>query len=139
MLEGVESWEIYEDQRTVSQESRVEGLTTNICWRIASTDELDSFQADPLPVSCSPEAVLFGQLPKEGNDGHCSVFVRIRQIDLVTEDDQPLAWLFWSKDYAIDCLVVLAVVLELLHDEAWIGRRGEIYENHLEFGQCFEC
>ena len=138
MFERVEASEIDKDQRTMSQESGVQWLTSNVSWRIASTDELDSLQANPLPVSCSPETMLFGQLSEEGDDCHCAIFVRIRQIDLIAEDYQPLAWLFRSKSDAIDCLVVLAIMLELLHDEAWVGRRREIDEDHLELRQCFK-
>jgi hypothetical protein len=138
LLEGVISWEIDQDQRTVPQETRVERFTADVGGRVAGSHELYPFQRDPLPVSCSPEAMLLGKLPEEGDDSHRRILVSIRQIDLIAEDHQPLAGLLRSQHDAAHSLVVLAVMLELLHDEARVGRRGEVYEDHLEFRKGLE-
>lgn len=82
--------------------------------------------------------MLLGELPEEGDDSHGAVFIGIGQVDFVAEDHQPLAGLFWSQDDAADCLVVLAIMLELLHDEAGVGRGGEVDEDHLELRQRLE-
>lgn len=122
----------------MSEESRIQGLTTNICWRIASSYELYPFKTDPLSVGSSPEPVLFGKLSQESYDCHCSILVRVREIDLVTEYDQPFAGLLGSQNHPIDCLIVLAVVLELFHDETRVGGRGEVHEDHLELWKCLQ-
>lgn len=42
----------------------------------------------------------------------CAIFVHIWQIDLIAEQDQPLAQLHWSKDHTVGCTAVLAVMIK---------------------------
>lgn len=78
----------------MSEETRIEGFTTDISGRVTGTHELDAFQTDPLPISSPPKAVLFGELTQESNDSHGAVLIRIGQVDLVAEDYQPFTGLF---------------------------------------------
>ena len=117
------------------QETGIQRFSANICRRIAGADKLDPFERDPLSISSPPESMLFGQLPEEGDDSHRGILVGIREVDLVAKDYQPLAGLLGSQNNAADGLVVLAVVLELLHDEPGVGRGRKVDEYHLELWQ----
>ena len=138
LFQGIKSWEVDQNQGAMSQKSRIERFTTNICWRIACSNKLNSFQRDPLSISSPPEAMLLSQLSKESNDGHGRIFISIRKIDLVTEHDEPFTWLFGSQDNSAYCLIVLAIMLELFHDEARVSRRGEVDEDHLKLGESLQ-
>lgn len=105
----------------MSQETRIERFTANISRRITGSHELNAFQTDPLSIRSSPETMLFSELTKESDDSHGTILISIRKVDFITEDNQPLAGLFGTKHNATDGLVVLAIMLELLHDEARVG------------------
>ena len=106
----------------MSQESWVERFSTDISGWVTSTDKLYSFKGNPLSISSPPKAVLFSELSEESYDSHCGIFISVRQVDLIAEYYEPLAWLFGSQDDTTDCFVVLTIVLELLHDEARVCR-----------------
>lgn len=96
LLERLWTWEIDEDERAMSQESIGQRMSTSISGRVTSTDELDSFQFDPLLVLRSPEAILLSDLSQESNDSLCTILVSVGKINFITENNQPFVRLMRS-------------------------------------------
>jgi len=74
----VSAWEIYQNQRTVSEEPVAEHTTSDVSGRVTGPNKLDPFESDEGFVRRSPEAVLFCELPKEGDDWLSAVLVTVR-------------------------------------------------------------
>lgn len=74
---------------------------------------------------------LVSYLSEERDDSLCAVLVHVWQIDLITEQHQPLAQLDWCEDHAIRGATVLTVVVKGLQQEFWGGGTGEVQTNNL--------
>ena len=77
----------------VSQETMRQWFTSRVSWRIASADELNALQRDPLLVGRPEETAVLHQLSEERNHPLRSVVVHIGQIDFVAEQHQPFTQL----------------------------------------------
>lgn len=71
-------------------------------------------------------------LSDERNDSLCAVLVHVRQIDLITEQHQPLAQLDRGEDHTIGGTAVLAVMIKGFQQQLWGGRTGEVQADDLE-------
>ena len=110
------------------------GFPARICGRIASSNKLDSLQPDKLLLLARPspvEPVVLHHLPQEGDHPLGAVVVHVRQVDLVTEHDQPDAQLHWREDHSVGSLSILAIVVEGLEQELGGGGRAEVESNDL--------
>lgn len=70
-------------------------------------------------------------LSNERDDSLCAVLVHIWQIDLITEQHQPLAQLDGSKDHAIGGSSVLTVMIKGFQQQLWGGGTGEVQTHNL--------
>lgn len=59
LFQWIETWEINQNQRTMTQKSWIKWFTTNISGWIACSYKLNSLQRNPLSVSGSPKSMLF--------------------------------------------------------------------------------
>lgn len=71
-------------------------------------------------------------LSDERDDSLCAIFVHVWQIDLITEQHQPLAKLNWSKDNAIGCTAVFAIMIKCFQQQFRSGSTGEVQTNNLK-------
>lgn len=71
-------------------------------------------------------------LSDERDDSLCAILVHVRQIDLITEQYQPLAELHWSKDHTVGRTAVFAVMIKCFQQQFWGGGTGEVQTNDLE-------
>lgn len=60
-----------------------------------------------------------------------TVFIHVRQIDFITEQNQPLVHLYGRQDHSIWSTFVLAVLVKRLQQQFWGGSTGEVQANHL--------
>ena len=60
-----------------------------------------------------------------------TIFVHIRQIDLITEHHYPFAELNWSQHCTIRSTSVLAIVIKCLQHQLWCSSTGEVQSNNL--------
>ena len=74
---------------------------------------------------------MLNKLTQERDCTLCSVFIRSRQVDLVTEDDKPTTNLGRAQLDTIDGLLVLAILLEGLDEQVGSRRTGEIEADSL--------
>ena len=86
LFQRFRSWEVNINERSVPQEPIRHNLATNVRGWVASTNEHDAVQANPLLIYASPVAILLGHLPQERDHDLSSVFVTSWQVDLITED-----------------------------------------------------
>lgn len=70
-------------------------------------------------------------LSDERDDSLCAVLVHIWQVDLVTEQHQPLAELYRGEDHAVGSTAVLAVMIKGFQQQLWGGGTGEVQTNNL--------
>lgn len=70
-------------------------------------------------------------LSEEGDDSLCAILVHVRQIDLITEQHQPLAKLDRGEDHTVGGTAVLAVMIEGLQQQLWGGGTGEVQTHNL--------
>ena len=98
----------------MAQESLAHGCTPSICWRVTSTNELNTVQRDPGLVRGSPESVLLNELSQEGYGALCAISVGCRKVYFITENNQPAANLIWRHDNTVQRLLVLTILLESL-------------------------
>lgn len=70
-------------------------------------------------------------LPDERDDSLCAVLVHVWQIDLITEQHQPLAQLDGGEDDAVGGTAVLTVMIEGLQEQLWSGGTGEVQTDNL--------
>lgn len=70
-------------------------------------------------------------LSDERDDSLCAIFVHIWQIDLITEQHQPLAQLDRSEDYTVGGTSVLAVMIKGFQQQLWGGGTGEVQTHNL--------
>lgn len=73
-------------------------------------------------------------LPDEGDDPLRPVFIHVWQVDLVTEQHQPLAQLHGGQHHPVRRAPVLAVVVEGLQQQLWGGGAGEVKAHNLREG-----
>lgn len=71
----------------MSQETGRKWFSPDISRGIACANKLDSFEGDPLTVSCPPEPMLFSELSKECDDNHSGISIGVWQVDLIAEYD----------------------------------------------------
>lgn len=71
-------------------------------------------------------------LSDERDDSLCAILVHVWQIDLITEQHQPLAKLNRSKDYAIGRTAVLAIMIKCFQQQFGSGSTGEVQPNNLK-------
>ena len=64
-------------------------------------------------------------------DSSRTIFVHIRQVDLITEHYNPFAELNGSQHCTIRSTPVLAIVIKCLQHQLWCGSTGEIQSNNL--------
>ncbi|GKT85477.1 hypothetical protein Ct61P_03327 [Colletotrichum tofieldiae] len=123
------------DERGMAKESSAKRRTACIGGRVASADELDTVEGNPRLVGGSPESIVLDKLTQEGDGSLCSVFIGGRQVDLITEDDQPSANLGRREHDSVQSLLVLAILLKGLDEE--IGRccAGEVETDNLHVGK----
>ena len=81
------------DEGHVAQEAVREGLAARVRGRVARAHELDALEAHPRVVGGAVEAAVLQALAQEGEDALRAVLVLVGQVDLVAEDDEPLAQL----------------------------------------------
>lgn len=70
-------------------------------------------------------------LSDERDDSLCAILVHIRQIDLITEQHQPLAQLDRSEDHTVWSTAVLAVMIKGFQQQLWGGGTGEVQTHNL--------
>lgn len=70
-------------------------------------------------------------LSEEGDDSLCAILVHVWQIDLITEQHQPLAQLDGGEDHTIGGAAILTVVVKSLQQQLWGGGTGEVEANNL--------
>ena len=75
--------------------------------------------------------VISSHLSEEGDDPLGAILVHVGQIDLVTEEHQPLAQLDGSEHHSVGGAAVLAVVVEGLQQQLWGGGTGEVQTHNL--------
>lgn len=71
-------------------------------------------------------------LSDERDDSLCAILVHIWQIDLITEQHQPLAQLDRSEDHAVRGTAVLAVMIKGFQQQFRGGGAGEVQTHNLE-------
>lgn len=134
-----------------------EGLSARVSRRITGANKLNPLQFNPSLVRGAVEASVLHHLQREqrrchdhfrhfqisaasrrlvhlsdeGDDSLRAVFVHVGQIDLVTEQHQPLAQLDGGEDHAVRSPAVLAVVVESLQQQFGGGGTGEVQTNNL--------
>lgn len=113
-------------------------MSTRIGWWVTCPDELNLFKFDELLVRRPPKAAVLSDLSEEGNDHLCAISILIWKINLITEDNEPFFWVSGPHNNSLRCLLILTVVVELLHDQLWPCRRGEVDENHLHLWQLLQ-
>lgn len=74
-------------------------------------------------------------LSEERDDSLCAVLVHVRQIDLITEQHQPLAQLDRGEDHTVGGTAVLTVVIKGLQQQLWGGGTGEVQAHNLVEGR----
>ena len=74
---------------------------------------------------------LFDHLAEERDDALRAVLVEVGQVDLVAEEDEPLAELDRGQHHAVGRLAVLAVVVERLQQQLGRRRRRKVEPHHL--------
>ncbi len=74
-------------------------------------------------------------LSDERDDSLCAVLVHVRQIDLITEQNQPLAQLHRGEDNTVGGTAVLTVVIKGLQQQLWGGGTGEVQTHNLVGGK----
>lgn len=84
-----------------------------------------------LRTTCLLVLVDRSYLSDEGDDSLCAVLVHVWEIDLVTEQHQPLAELDGGEDHAVGGAAVLAVVVKGLQQQLWGGGAGEVQTHNL--------
>lgn len=70
-------------------------------------------------------------LSDERNDSLRAVLVHVWQVDLITEQHQPLAQLDGSEDHPVGSAAVLAVMIEGFQQQLWRGGAGKVQTNNL--------
>lgn len=106
-------------------------LASRVSRWIASTDELNAFEFNPRLVRSTIEASVFNYLTKEGDHALCSVFVQLRQVDLIAEQYEPLVQLYGSQHKAVGRLAILAIMVKCLQQKLWGRCTRKIQANHL--------
>ena len=61
-----------------------------------------------------------------------TIFVIVREVDLITEQNHPLAQLHGSHHNAIGCATVLTIVVKGLQQQLWSCCTREVEANHLK-------
>ena len=100
--------------------------------RITGAHKLNAFKLHPGLIGGAVEAAVLHHLAKERDDPLRAVFVHVRQVDLITEEDQPLVQLYRGEHDAVGRAPVLAVVVEGFQHQFWRGSTGEVQANNLE-------
>lgn len=119
----------------MSHKSVTHGMPTGIRRRITGPHKLNPLQLDPNMVWVLPETFLLSQLPQESNYILSTIFVFIRQVNLITKDHQIFINLFGFKSYSFCRFIVLTVMFKLFQNHRWGRRRTEVYENHIIIGE----
>lgn len=70
-------------------------------------------------------------LSDEGDDSLCAILVHVWQIDLITEEHQPLAQLHRGEDHTVGGSAVLAVMIKGLQQQLRGGGTGEVQTHNL--------
>ena len=78
-----------------------------------------------------PLVISLSHLSKEGDDPLRAVLVNVGQIDLVTEEHQPLAQLDGREHHSVGGAAVLTVVVEGLQQQLRGGGAGEVQTHNL--------
>ena len=60
-----------------------------------------------------------------------TILVHVGQVDLVTEENEPLVELYGRQHNAVGCAAELAVMVKRLHQQLWCGGTGEVQAYHL--------
>jgi hypothetical protein len=74
---------------------------------------------------------LLSDLSQECDHSLSFEVIGFRQVDLVTENDKPLAGLQWGHDQTSVSLFDLTVVIEGLQDKTWRSLGTEVDKDHL--------
>lgn len=64
-----------------------------------------------------------------------TIFIRVWEVDLVTEEHHPLSQLYGGHDHSVGGLAVLTVVVKRLQQEFGGGGTGEVEAHHLTTGK----
>ena len=64
-----------------------------------------------------------------------TILVQVREIDLITKQDNPLAQLYGGHDHSIGGAAILTVVVKGLQEQLWRGSTGEVKTNNLKTGR----
>ena len=60
-----------------------------------------------------------------------TILVQVREVDFITEEDDPLAQLYGGHDHSIGGATILTVVVKCLQEKLWRGSTGEVKSNNL--------
>lgn len=82
----------------MSKESVAEDDSTTVSGWVASAHKHDAFKVNPLLVARAPETILLCDLSQEGDNGLSAILVSLWQIDLITENNEPLVSLKGSHN-----------------------------------------
>ena len=89
----------------MAQETMGQWFPSRICRRVASSYKLNSLQGDPSLIRGSVEPTMLHKLPQEWDHPLCSILIHVRQIDFITEQNQPFAQL--KNKNTNECSVIL--------------------------------